>query len=101
LANAGLIISGLSPDENLVEMIELPDHPYFVACQFHPELKSRPDNAHPLFVGLVGSMLSEHSKKNVPLKSEVEAPPVVKGKASPMHNKHFAAAAGELTNKES
>src|SRR6202012_5735200 len=50
LAKAGLIFSGMSPDENLVEMIELTDHPYFVACQFHPELKSRPDNAHPLFV---------------------------------------------------
>src|SRR5262249_4885411 len=46
---------GLSPDGRLVEMIELPDHPYFVACQFHPELKSRPDNPHPLFVGLVAA----------------------------------------------
>jgi len=57
LGKAGLIFSGLSPDERLVEMIELPDHPYFVATQGHPELKSRPDNAHPLFVGLVSAMI--------------------------------------------
>jgi len=57
LEKAGIIFSGLSPDERLVEMIELPDHPYFVACQFHPELKSRPDNPHPLFIGLVDAMI--------------------------------------------
>ncbi|PWT98962.1 MAG: CTP synthase [Candidatus Melainabacteria bacterium] len=57
LAKAGIIFSGLSPDGKLVEMIELPDHPYFVGCQFHPELKSRPDNPHPLFVGLVDAMI--------------------------------------------
>ncbi|MBI4532340.1 MAG: CTP synthase (glutamine hydrolyzing), partial [Candidatus Melainabacteria bacterium] len=55
LQKAGIIFSGLSPDESLVEMIELPDHPYFLACQFHPELKSRPDKPHPLFLGLVGA----------------------------------------------
>lgn len=55
LAKAGMIFSGLSPDGRLVEMIELPGQPYFVACQFHPELKSRPDNPHPLFVGFVES----------------------------------------------
>jgi CTP synthase len=57
LSDAGIIFSGLSPDGKLVEMIELPDHPYFVGCQFHPELKSRPDNPHPLFVGLVDAMI--------------------------------------------
>jgi CTP synthase len=46
---SGVVFSGLSPDNELVEMMELPDHPWFVACQFHPELKSRPTNAHPLF----------------------------------------------------
>ena len=45
LMSHGLIISGTSPDRRLVEMIELPDHPYFVGCQFHPEFKSRPQNA--------------------------------------------------------
>ncbi|MGN0984856.1 MAG: CTP synthase [Candidatus Enterenecus sp.] len=49
LTEAGLVLSGLSPDGHLVEMIELPDHPWFVAGQFHPELKSRPNRAHPLF----------------------------------------------------
>ncbi len=55
LEENGLVISGLSPDGNLVEMIELPSHPYFVASQFHPELKSRPQRAHPLFKGLVAA----------------------------------------------
>jgi CTP synthase len=55
LAEAGLAISGTSPDGELVEMIELPGHPCFIGCQFHPELKSRPNRAHPLFRGLVGA----------------------------------------------
>jgi len=49
LAEAGLLFGGLSPDGELVEMIELKDHPWFVACQFHPEFKSQPQKAHPLF----------------------------------------------------
>ena len=49
LTQAGLVLSGQSPDGRLVEMIELPEHPFFVAGQFHPELKSRPNRAHPLF----------------------------------------------------
>jgi CTP synthase len=49
LQNAGLVLSGLSPDRKLVEMIELKEHPYFVGCQFHPEFKSRPMAPHPLF----------------------------------------------------
>ena len=51
----GLRLSGLSPDGSLVEMIELPAHPYFVACQFHPELKSRPTRPHPLFSAFVAA----------------------------------------------
>jgi CTP synthase len=58
LADAGLVFSGTSPDRSLVEIIELPDHPWFVACQFHPEFKSRPDNAHPLFKGLMQAALA-------------------------------------------
>jgi CTP synthase len=54
---AGMIISGLSPNEMLVEMIELKDHPWFVASQFHPEFKSRPINPHPLFRDFVGMSL--------------------------------------------
>ena len=56
---AGLRLSGTSPDGWLVEIVELPDHPWFVACQFHPEFKSRPNRPHPLFCGLVHAAL-EH-----------------------------------------
>jgi CTP synthase len=51
----GMRFSGLSPDGSLVEIIELPDHPWFVGCQFHPELKSRPTRPHPLFAGFVAA----------------------------------------------
>jgi len=57
LAEFGMRCSGLSPDGSLVEMIELPDHPWFIGCQFHPELKSRPMRPHPLFAGFVGAAL--------------------------------------------
>ncbi len=53
LAEGGLHFSGLSPDGKLVEMVELPDHPWFVGCQFHPELKSRPTRPHPLFASFI------------------------------------------------
>ncbi len=53
LTDHGLRFGGMSPDDRLVEMIELPEHPFFVASQFHPELMSRPDDPHPLFVGLM------------------------------------------------
>ncbi|HVX88198.1 MAG TPA: gamma-glutamyl-gamma-aminobutyrate hydrolase family protein, partial [Gemmatimonadales bacterium] len=53
LAEHGLRLSGQSPDGGLVEMIELPDHPWFVGCQFHPELKSRPLQPHPLFAAFI------------------------------------------------
>jgi CTP synthase len=52
---AGMRLSGLSPDGSLVEMIELAEHPHFVACQFHPELKSRPTRPHPLFSAFVAA----------------------------------------------
>ena len=54
---AGLKVCGTSPDGKLVEIVELPKHPYFIACQFHPEFKSRPTAPHPLFVGLVSAAL--------------------------------------------
>ena len=57
LQEKGLIFSGLSPDERLVEAIELKDHPWYVAVQYHPELKSRPTNPHPLFRDFVGAAL--------------------------------------------
>jgi CTP synthase len=53
LSDGGLVISGHNPELNLVEMIELPSHPYFVGCQFHPEFKSKPFAPHPLFAGFI------------------------------------------------
>jgi CTP synthase len=63
LTKAGLKFSGLSPDERLVEIVELVDHPWFVAVQFHPELKSRPTRAHPLFRDLVKAALKYGKSK--------------------------------------
>ena len=57
LESGGLKASGVNPQRNLVEIVELPGHPFFIACQFHPEFKSRPQNAHPLFDGLIGAAL--------------------------------------------
>ena len=63
----GLRISGLSPDGDLVEIVELKDHPWFVGCQFHPEFKSRPTECHPLFKGFVRAALQQRSSvKEVP-----------------------------------
>ena len=60
----GLVISGASPDLRLVEMIEVVDHPWFVACQFHPEFKSKPDDCHPLFRNFVrAALISQKEKK--------------------------------------
>ena len=57
LESAGLRISGVNPQRGLVEIVEIPDHPFFIGCQFHPEFKSRPMHAHPLFDGLVEAAL--------------------------------------------
>jgi len=54
----GLALSGLSPDESLVEIVELSAHPWYVGCQFHPELKSRPNRPHPLFASFIGAALA-------------------------------------------
>lgn len=62
LAKAGLIFSGLSPDESLVEMIELADHPWFLASQFHPEFKSRPLDCHPMFKGFIKAALQRKTE---------------------------------------
>jgi CTP synthase len=55
LAEKGLVFSGLSPDGNLVEILELPEHPWYLGCQFHPELKSRPMRPHPLFASFIAA----------------------------------------------
>ncbi|OYP29822.1 CTP synthase [Rhodopirellula sp. MGV] len=61
--NAGLVISGTSPDGSLVEIVELPDHPWFVAVQYHPEFKSKPLQAHPLFAGFVEATIGRASER--------------------------------------
>ena len=59
LEAGGLIFSGISPDGTLPEIVERPDHPWFIGVQFHPELKSRPFNPHPLFAGFIGAALKQ------------------------------------------
>jgi len=63
LTQAGLKLAGLSPDERLVEIVELPDHPWFVGVQFHPELKSRPNKAHPLFRDFIAAAKRYHGQE--------------------------------------
>lgn len=63
LTKEGLILSGLSPDGRLVEMVEMPDHPWFVGVQFHPELKSRPTRPHPLFRDFVRAAVIYNQEK--------------------------------------
>lgn len=64
LTKAGLIISGTSPDGLLAEIVEYPKNDWFVACQFHPEFKSRPQNPHPLFLGLVNAAIKQKEEIN-------------------------------------
>jgi CTP synthase len=64
LTSHGLKLSGTSPDDFLIEIVELDDHPWFLGCQFHPEFKSRPDRPHPLFVSFVKAAYDTQSSKN-------------------------------------
>lgn len=75
LEGAGMRLAGLSPDGSLVEMIEVPSHPYFVASQFHPEFKSRPDAPHPLFLGFMKAAV-EHRRAvaDQPLPADTTVP---------------------------
>lgn len=66
LQEAGMVISGVSPDGRLTEMIELPNHPWFVASQAHPEFKSRPTKPHPLFNGFVAAALKHRDEEKKP-----------------------------------
>jgi CTP synthase len=61
LTQGGMVLSGLSPKGGLVEMIEVKGHPWFIGCQFHPELKSRPTDCHPLFKGFIKAALVNHA----------------------------------------
>ncbi len=65
LVEHGLIIAGRSTDGNLVEMVELADHPWFIACQFHPEFKSTPRDCHPLFKDFVLAARDYRHKKEL------------------------------------
>jgi CTP synthase len=69
LEQAGLVFSGLSPDHNLVEYVELPAevHPYYVSTQAHPELRSRPTRPHPLFAGLIGAAITRQRELRIPI----------------------------------
>ena len=58
LEKAGMDITGVNPDKDLAEIIEIKDHPWFLAVQFHPEFRSRPDKPHPLFKDFIGAAIS-------------------------------------------
>lgn len=77
LSEAGLRLSGTSPDGGLVEIVELSDHPFFIATQFHPELKSRPTRPHPLFAAFVGAAIDRRdSRETISLEVVEQAEPV-------------------------
>jgi CTP synthase len=73
----GLMVSGKSPDRMFVEVVELPGHPWFLACQFHPEFKSRPYNPHPIFRSFIAAAI-EYRKKRVVAEAEEPVGPATK-----------------------
>ncbi|MEX2547937.1 MAG: hypothetical protein WD830_09150, partial [Chloroflexota bacterium] len=73
LESNGMVLSGQSPDGRLVEIVELKDHPWFVASQFHPEFKSRPDRPHPLFEGFLKAAIDQQSVVSEPEPRRVSA----------------------------
>jgi CTP synthase len=76
LQRGGLVISGINPRRNLVEIVEIKDHPWFLAVQFHPEFQSKPNKAHPLFAAFIAAAL----KNKKPAKKVAKAKPAVKAK---------------------
>jgi CTP synthase len=64
LQRAGLVVSGINPRRNLVEIIELKGHPWFVAVQFHPEFRSKPNQAHPLFAAFIAAAIKFKHRVN-------------------------------------
>ncbi len=62
LEKAGLVVSGASPDDTLVEIVELQEHPWFLGCQFHPEFKSKPMKPHPLFKDFIKASINYRKK---------------------------------------
>ncbi len=83
LEENGMRIAGRSPDRIFVEMIEIPDHPWFVACQFHPELKSKPFAPHPLFVGFVAAALEQQTRREAEENGVPDDPGAVDAVAEP------------------
>ena len=79
LTGAGLQITGRTPDENYVEIIEAPDHPWFLGCQFHPEFKSKPLEPHPLFAAFIGASLEHKHNKTRPLAEPARSQAVAVG----------------------
>jgi len=69
----GMVASGINPETELVEIIELPEHPFFIGCQYHPELKSTVENPHPLFVHFVKAAKAFHETKKVPKSALVKS----------------------------
>jgi len=79
LTAAGLRITGRTPDENYVEIVEAPDHPWFLGCQFHPEFKSKPLEPHPLFSAFIGAAIEHKKNKNRPVAESHRAQAVAVG----------------------
>jgi CTP synthase len=73
LVAAGLKITGRTPDENYVEIVEAPEHPWFLGCQFHPEFKSKPLEPHPLFAAFIGAALEHKKERSKPAAAGVSA----------------------------
>ncbi len=85
LQEHGLTVSGRSPDGKFIEMVELPGHPWFLGCQFHPEYKSKPTEPHPLFVSYIGAALAEQRRRAGAARPSgvAAAPPVAAAEGQP------------------
>ena len=70
LEENGMVLSGMSPDGKFVEIVEVPSHPWYLGCQFHPEYKSRPTDPHPLFVSYIGAALEEKKRRATPERAQ-------------------------------
>ena len=80
LQQQGLVVSGTSPDGKFIEMVELPGHPWFLGCQFHPEYKSQPTDPHPLFVSYIAAALAERRRRETAGPGEARPQAILEGK---------------------
>jgi CTP synthase len=83
LVDAGLKITGRTPDENYVEIVEAPEHPWFLGCQFHPEFKSKPLEPHPLFAAFIGAALQHKKERSKPSAAGVAVGAAADGQHAP------------------